>query len=124
MKRTIKFKAKDYKDVWVYGTYYLGVMYPTAFKGHYVGDTQIDESTLCQFTGLTDKNGKEVFEGDEIRVNDKNQYGKVKKLKYIVEFIEGCFMCVLNESEYETVFPKSMKNQPNMKLTGRNIHDK
>jgi len=85
---------------------------------------KINPATVCQFTGLTDKNGNKIWEGDEIRVNDKNQYGKVKKLKYIVKFIKGSFMCVLNESEYEKVFPKSMKNQPNMKLTGKNINDK
>ncbi|CAB4183628.1 YopX protein [uncultured Caudovirales phage] len=68
MKREIKFKAKDYKGKWQIGTYYYGVMYPTSFRGHYINDEQIDEKTLCQFTGIKDRNGEgvEVFEGDKI----------------------------------------------------------
>jgi hypothetical protein len=64
MIRVIKFRGKriDTKE-WVYG--------------HYVGDSLghqivtkdgscwiVDPKTVGQFTGLVDKNGKEIFEGD------------------------------------------------------------
>lgn len=97
MNREIKFRGKSADNgKWIIGYYY-----------HECGNTYIVEDrqslsetsrnvpylvipeTVGQFTGLFDKNGKEIYEGDIISVN-----GKYPKLvKYINDY--ACF-CLAN----------------------------
>jgi uncharacterized phage protein (TIGR01671 family) len=90
--REYKFRGKCVeRDKWVYGCYVKGVQEDKAYilKNHdgYWSWSDIwfvvYPETVGQFTGLHDKNGREIYEGDILRDTDNEIY--------YVDFIRGCF---------------------------------
>lgn len=97
MNREILFRAKHIHTIpgnehlngtWVHG--YLSdenYIYDKSLEGEFL----VDENTICQYTGLTDKNGKKIFEDDIVQVG---------WYKGTVEYEDGCFAIKWNNIKF------------------------
>ena len=91
MTREILFRGKRANNgEWVEG-YYSPVNIPiTGNMGHFINvggyrAVEIDPDTVGQFTGLTDKNGAKIFEGDIIKWHDNTELsisGQIAEICY------------------------------------------
>lgn len=101
--REILFRGKRHLDgKWVEG--YLD--HVDGYDAYTISEYFVDDLTIGQYTGLKDKNGKRIFEGDVIRV-DKVGVG-------VVTFKNAKFRCYIKGYDWLRYW--------NVEVIG-NIHD-
>lgn len=111
----ILFRGKRTGDgQWVYGYYFAKPILEKHFIE--IGEEQflVDPKTVGQYTGMADKNGTRIFEGD---IMSFGAYG----IDYVgkVEFIDGNF-CIACKSAYPFL-DDAIKRHEAVKVG--NIHD-
>lgn len=118
--RTIKFRGRSiHTDKWHYGDLIHNDDDLLIRQGCL--STFIENETVGQFTGLLDKNGKEIYEGDIIGCHNPN-------IKHLIFYNEkqGRFMAALNgdiENDFVGVCGLDDSRWTGSKKVIGNIHD-
>lgn len=119
--RTIKFRGKSRLDGrWLFGDLFRtdldgGVSIQTYDEADGWMTEDVNEKTVGQFTSLFDRNKKEIYEGDIIRIND-DESGVVE-----VRFVRGVFAFLWN-GDLDEEMPINAPTHEWAEIIG-NIHD-
>ena len=114
--REILFRGKDI----ISGEWITGFLVDAQHIGNWVEAYAIMSETVGQFTGLTDKNGKKIFEGDIVKSDDvaHNDEVQVRGEIFQVSMQKGCWVIVANDTAWDFL----CSNTKSCQIIG-NIHD-
>jgi len=124
-KREIKFRAWDkQKKEWLIPSTFavLGSGFGMQYSGMW-RSLDLDKFAVSQFTGLLDKNGKEIYEGDRVKCFDNSD-----RYQGAIVFDKGAFSvqienCLTNVTSYDIGQTPAMFDFTEFEIVG-NIYEK
>ena len=138
--RDIKFRAKRIDSgAWVYGDYFktpltdensgttpdAGWFFLSGEKRHCIGRDHVafvvDVSTLGQFTGLKDKNGLEIYQGDVLECGYRMGNGLLLKVRGQVKYADNGACFALEIPDGDGFITWSFSNYTDFNVIG-NVH--
>lgn len=127
MNREIIFRGKDFlKEEWVYGDLVKTKNFVAIKRtnGDYFHPTQVSPNTVGQYTGLKDKDGREIYEGDILQYIGKRKDNMNKVYRRKVVFHEGMFALLSKElPAYSALNYHCMEDGRSAWSVIGNIHD-
>ena len=108
MKREILFRGKrESNEKWEYG--FLSWSDTPRGRSYFVNNNIVSSETVGQYTGINDREGEKIFEGDIFKIGAENNI-------YTVRFDYGCFLAYEDDvqvgilAELATMFIKKIGN--------------
>ena len=127
--REIKFRAwikelNEIREVEYINFWKKMISFPNKFCKEYYLNADFDEIELMQYTGLKDKNNKEIYEGDIVKLRANHGIGVVKYYDewgaFVVEYIKPRPLVVLGMSYYKEDIEVIGNIYENPELLGEN----
>lgn len=117
--REIEFRGKDFYNKWHYGSLLVDTYYEADLKdlkqpkeikvcqirykdgwSNKPKQVEVDCNTICEYSGLKDKNGNEIFEGDFVKGTISSAWNK-EEIICEVRFEDDGYYCVETRQGYE-----------------------
>lgn len=104
--RDILFRGKPTdKDEWVYGDLGHNKKGRTTITTAEGIDIEIIAKTVCQYTGITDRSGEEIFDSDIVNIYDNDDTLIVRNIQVVWNDRQGAWFLTTYDGYCEMLYP-------------------